>query len=40
MGKISRSPRYVIDITGTYPLYLGELRGRVNSENLEEMRYF
>ena len=27
MGKISRSPRYVIDITGTDPLYLGELGG-------------
>ena len=25
MGKIKRSPRYVIDITGTDPLYLGEL---------------
>ena len=27
MGKISTSPRYVIDITGTDPLSLGELRG-------------
>ena len=24
MGKISKSPRYVIDITGTDPLSLGE----------------
>ena len=27
MGKISTSPRYVIDITGTDPLSLGELGG-------------
>ena len=27
MGKISKSPRYVIDITGMDPLSLGELRG-------------
>ena len=27
MGKISRSPRYTIDITGTDPLFLGELVG-------------
>ena len=41
MGKISTSLRYVIDITGTDPLSLGELgRGRVNSEKSEKMRYF
>ena len=41
MGKISRSPRYVIDIIGTDPLSFGELGGRgVNSEKLEKMRYF
>ena len=35
MGKISTSPRYMIDITGTDPLSLGELGGGegVNSEN-------
>ena len=32
--KISTSPIYVIDITGTDPLSLGEW-GRVNSEKLE-----
>ena len=26
-GKINRSPRYVNDIIGIDPLYLGELRG-------------
>ena len=41
MGKISRSPRYVIDIIETNPLYLGELGGgRVNCEKLEKMIYF
>ena len=41
MGKISTSPRYVIDITGTDPLSLGELEGRgVNSEQIRKMRYF
>ena len=40
-GKISPSPRYMIDITKTDPLSLGELgEGRVNSEELEKMRYF
>ena len=34
MGKISTSPRYVIDITGSDPLSLGEWR--VNSEKLEK----
>ena len=34
VGKISRSPRYVIDIIGTDLLCLGELGGGgVNSEN-------
>ena len=32
MGKISRSPRYVIDITRTDLLCLEELGGGVNSE--------
>ena len=27
MGRINRSPRYMIDITGTDPLYFGELGG-------------
>ena len=27
MGRISESPRYVIDITGLNPLSLGELGG-------------
>ena len=27
MGRINRSPKYVIDITGSYPLPLGELEG-------------
>ena len=40
VGKIIRSPRYVIDITRTDPLYLGEFGRRVNSEKLEKMRYF
>ena len=39
MVKISRSLRYVIDIIGTDPLYWGG-GGRVNSEKLENMRYF
>ena len=40
--KISRSPRYVIEITGIDLLYLGDLvvGGGVNSEKLEKMRYF
>ena len=36
MGKISTSPRYVIDITRTDPLSLGELGGRVNSKTLKK----
>ena len=40
MVKISRSLRYVIDIIGTDPLYWGGGGGRVNSEKLENMRYF
>ena len=32
MGKISISLRFMIDITGTDPLTLGELGGGVNSE--------
>ena len=33
MGKISTSPRYVIDITGTDPLSLGELGGGLILKN-------
>ena len=33
MGKISTSPRYVIDITGTDPLSLGELGGGLVLKN-------
>ena len=42
MGKISRTPRYAIYITGTDLMCLGELGGggRVNSEKLEKIRYF
>ena len=41
MGRISTSPRYVINITGLNPLSLGELGGgRVNTEKLEKLRYF
>ena len=40
MGKISTSRRYIIDITGTDPLCLGELGGGVNSEQIRKMRYF
>ena len=41
VGKMSTNPKYVIDITGTDPLSLGELgAGRVNSEKLEKIRYF
>ena len=32
MGKISRSPRYVIEITETDLLCFGELGGGVNSD--------
>ena len=38
MGRISTSPRYVTDITGPYPLSLGELGGGGNSEKLEKLR--
>ena len=40
MGKISTSPRYVIDITGTNLLSLGELGGGGNSEKLEKNEVF
>ena len=36
MGKIITSSRYVIDITGTDLITLGEWGGRVNSEKLEK----
>ena len=39
MGRINRSSRYAIDITGTDPFSLGEL-GVVNLEKLEKLRYF
>ena len=39
VGKISTSPRYRIDITGTYLLSLGEFGGGgLNSKKLEKMR--
>ena len=40
MGRISTSSRYVIEMTGLDPLYLGDLRGAVHSEKLKKMRYF
>ena len=40
MGKISTSPRYMIDITVTDLLSLGHLGGGGNSEKLEKIRYF
>ena len=40
MGKISTSPRYVIDITGMDLLCLGELGGGINYKKFEKMRYF
>ena len=41
MGRISTSPRYMIDITGLNTLSLGELGGGgVNMEILEKLRYF
>ena len=40
VGKISRTPRYVFDITGTDYLCLGELGGRVNSEKSEKIGIF
>ena len=41
MGRISTSPRYGIDRTGTDLLSFGELGGgvRANSNKLEKMRY-
>ena len=39
MGKISTSPRYVIDITGTEPLSLKELGGGLILKKIEKMRY-
>ena len=39
MGRISTSSRYVIDIIGTDPSSLEELRG-VNLEKIEKLRYF
>ena len=40
MGKISTSPRYGFDITGTDLFSLGELGGGgFNSKKLEKMRY-
>ena len=40
VGKISRSPRCVIDITRMDPLYLGELRSGLILKNEKKMRYF
>ena len=39
-GKNKNNPRYVIDITETYPLSLGGVRGRVNFEKLEKNEVF
>ena len=40
-GKISTSRRYVIDITGTDPLFVGVgWGGVVNSEKLEKCLFF
>ena len=36
MGKISTSPRYVIEITGKEPLSLGELGGGLILNKLEK----
>ena len=35
MGKIRRSPRYVIDITGTDPLYFGGVGGGLILKNIK-----
>ena len=42
MGKISTSPRYGIDITGSDLLSFGELGGGggVKSKKIDKMRYF
>ena len=39
MTKISTSPRYVIDMTGTDPISLKELWGGGNSEKLGKIGY-
>jgi len=39
-GKIKTSLRYVIRITGTDLLSLGEFGGRVNSEKIEKNEVF
>ena len=39
-AKLRTSPRYMIDITGTDPVSLGELGRGVNSEQIRKMRYF
>ena len=40
MGKISTSPRYGIDITGTDLLSLGELGGGLILKIRKKLRYF
>ena len=40
MGRMSTNPKYMIELTGTDLLLLGELGGGVNSEKLEEVMYF
>ena len=40
MGKISTSPRYMIDITGNGSALFRVVGGGVNSEKLEKIRYF
>ena len=40
MGKISTSPRYMIDISGTIRSLCGSWGGGVNSEKLEKKEVF
>ena len=45
MGRINRSPRYVINITGLDPLSLGVFRegegpNSIIQKNLKKIRYF
>ena len=40
MGKISVNPRYVIDITGTDPISLGEIGWGIISEKFRKNQLF
>ena len=40
VGKISTSPRYMIDLTGLDLFSLGELGGGHNYKQIEKMRHF